>query len=184
MSLSHALLGLLEDRPRHGYELKRRFDDVVSPGRPLPFGQVYATLSRLERDGRVTVTGVERAHGPDRSRYAITEPGRAELERWLTEPVPPEPNLQSALFVKVAIAALGGRSVQAVLDRQRQAHLARMRELTEIKRTSDLPVALLADYALFHLEADLRWIEMTGARIDEIRSRVTAARVAEPIQET
>lgn len=180
VSLSHAFLGLLADRPRHGYELKRRYDTIVSPGRPLPFGQVYATLARLERVGQVAVSVIEREKGPDRSRYAITQDGRFELERWLAEPVEPEPYLQSALFMKVAIAALGGQSIEAVLDRQRRAHLARMRELTEVKRTSALPVALLADYALFHLEADLRWIEMTGARVDDLRARVMAVRSSEP----
>jgi hypothetical protein len=35
-----------------------------------------------------------------------------------------------------------------------------------------MPAALLADYAIFHLEADLRWIEMTGARVDELRARI------------
>jgi len=44
-----------------------------------------------------------------------------------------------------------------------------MRELTALRRTSTLPVALLADYALFHLEADLRWLELTAARVDELR---------------
>ena len=32
-----------------------------------------------------------------------------------------------------------------------------------------MPVALLADYALFHLEADLRWLDLTAARVDELR---------------
>jgi len=41
--------------------------------------------------------------------------------------------------------------------------LARMRELTELKRTGGLLDVLLADYGLFHLEGDLRWIEMTAA---------------------
>ena len=45
-----------------------------------------------------------------------------------------------------------------------------MRELTELRRAAPLPTALLADYALFHLEADLRWLEMTAARVDELRA--------------
>ena len=51
MSTAHALLGLLEDRPRHGYELKHLHDRLFSSGRELRFGQVYASLSRLLRDG-------------------------------------------------------------------------------------------------------------------------------------
>jgi hypothetical protein len=47
-----------------------------------------------------------------------------------------------------------------------------MRELTEIKRTGGLVDALLADHGLYHLEADLRWIEMTGARLDALKKTV------------
>jgi hypothetical protein len=49
-----------------------------------------------------------------------------------------------------------------------------MRELTELKQRGDLVDALLADHGLFHLEADLRWIDITAARLtalaDEVRS--------------
>jgi hypothetical protein len=47
-----------------------------------------------------------------------------------------------------------------------------MRELTEIKRTGSLVDALLADHGLFHLEADLRWIELTVARLDALAEAV------------
>jgi hypothetical protein len=47
-----------------------------------------------------------------------------------------------------------------------------MRELTEIKRTGGLVDMLLADHGLYHLEADLRWIETTGARLDALRKMV------------
>jgi len=48
------LLGLLEREPSHGYDLKRDYDTYFGRGKPLPFGQVYATLGRLARDGKVT----------------------------------------------------------------------------------------------------------------------------------
>lgn len=54
------LLGLLEPEPSHGYDLKRDFDSYFGRGRPLRFSQVYATLFRLARDGKVsTLTGAE-----------------------------------------------------------------------------------------------------------------------------
>lgn len=174
MSVPHALLGLLEPAPRHGYDLKRLFDRYFAPDRPLKFGQVYATLGRLARDGWVALAFVEQDEGPERKRYAITDAGERELDRWIRQPIDPEPHLQAALFTKVALAVLTGRSVTALLDAQRRAHLARMRELTAVRRHPPLPVALLADYALFHLEADLRWIELTAARVDDLRNELTA----------
>jgi DNA-binding PadR family transcriptional regulator len=172
MSAPHVLLGLLEERPRHGYDLKREYDRRFGAGRPLQFGQVYSTLGRLHRDGRVAVAGVEVAEGPERTAYAITRDGIADLERWLGEPVPPAPYLQSVLFTKVMLALLSGRPAAGVLDRQRAAHLVVMRQLTAGKRGSDLPTALRADFALFHLEADLRWIELTGARLDSLAQQL------------
>jgi hypothetical protein len=50
--------------------------------------------------------------------------------------------------------------------------MRRMRELTEIKRTGSLVDALLADHGLFHLEADLRWIDLTAARLNALAEMV------------
>jgi DNA-binding PadR family transcriptional regulator len=163
------LLGLLEPEPSHGYELKREYDSLFGGnGRPLPFGQLYGTLARLERDGRIVVQGAESGGGPERKRYAITPAGVAQLETWLAEPESPDPLLQAVLFVKVVLALLSGRPADKYLDAQRAAHLARMRELTAMRKAGPLSRSLLADYGLFHLEADLRWIELTAARLDQI----------------
>jgi DNA-binding PadR family transcriptional regulator len=169
MSVPYALLGLLEQQPRHGYDLKHLFDRYFAPDRPVAFAQVYSTLGRLEERGRVRVDAIERAEGPDRRRYAITEEGTRELERWLDRPLDAEPHLQASLFTKVVLAILSGRPVEPLVDAERHAHLERMRELTAVRRTAPMPLALLADYALFHLEADLRWLDLTAARVDELR---------------
>jgi DNA-binding PadR family transcriptional regulator len=172
MSVPLALLGLLEREPSHGYDLKRDYDTYFGRGKPLPFGQVYATLSRLARDGKVIVGEAEPGAGPDRKRYVITEQGVSEVEAWLREPVAAEAHLQTVLFVKVVLALMLGRSAEEYLDAQRAAHLRRMRELTELKRTGELVDALLADHGLFHLEADLRWIDLTAARLSALAAVV------------
>ncbi|SCE97579.1 PadR family transcriptional regulator [Micromonospora mirobrigensis] len=172
MSVPLTLLGLLEQEPRHGYDLKRDYDTFFGRGKPLPYGQVYSTLSRLARDGKVVISEVEAGAGPDRKRYVITDRGATEVDQWLTQPVEPEPHLQTVLFAKVVLALMLDRPAEDYLDTQRRAHLQRMRELTEVKRTGGLVDALLADHGLYHLEADLRWIETTGARLDALRRTV------------
>src|SRR4051794_4744850 len=172
MTAPASLLGLLEREPSHGYDLKREYDQLFGRDRPLPFGQVYATLSRLARDGKVIAAESEPGAGPDRKRYVITEHGVSELEAWLGEPVPAEPNLQDALFVKVVLALMSGRPAERYLDAQRATHLQRMRELTEIKRSGSTVDALLADHGLFRLEADLRWIDLTAARLAPLAAEV------------
>jgi DNA-binding PadR family transcriptional regulator len=168
------LLGLLDREPSHGYDLKRDYDTYFSRGRPLPFGQVYATLARLARDGKAIAGEAEPGAGPERKRYAITETGKSEVEAWLAEPIPAEPYLQTDLFVKVVLSLMLGRPAEEYLDAQRAAHLRRMRELTELKQHDSLVDALLADHGLFHLEADLRWIDLTAARLAPLAEEVAS----------
>jgi len=165
------LLGLLEREPSHGYELKRAYDTFFGRDKPLPFGQVYATLGRLARDGKVSGEA-EPGDGPDRKRYEITELGARQFDLWLVTPIEPEPHLQTVLFAKVVLALMLGRPAEPYLDRQRTAHLRRMHELTELKVTGSLMDALLADHGLFHLEADLRWIDVTSARLTALAEMV------------
>ncbi|MDX2678020.1 MULTISPECIES: PadR family transcriptional regulator [Streptomyces] len=172
MTVPLALLGLLERESSHGYDLKRDYDMYFGRGKPLPAGQVYSTLSRLARDGKVEVGETEPGSGPDRKRYVITELGVTEVETWLTEPVASEPHLQTVLFTKVVIALLLERDPRAYLDVQRASHMERMRELTELRRTGSTIDSLLADHGVYHLEADLRWIDQTVARLAALTAEV------------
>lgn len=173
MSISHTLLGLLEGSgPRHGYDLKRAFDERFGHDRPLHYGQVYSTMSRLLKHGLVEVDGVEAGSGPERKRYAITDAGVTDVAAWLARPEKPEPYLQSTLFTKVVLALLTRRDAGELLDSQRAEHLRLMRELTRRKQSGDLADQLICDHALFHLEADLRWLELTAARLDKLATEV------------
>jgi len=172
MSVPLTLLGLLEREPSHGYELKRDYDAFFGRGKPLSFGQVYRTLSRLARDGKAIAGPAEHGDGPDRRRYVITEQGAAEVGKWLAEPIPAEPHLQAVLFAKVVLALMLDRPAARYLDVQRDAHLQRMHELTELKQDGNVISTLLADYGLYHLEADLRWIDHTAARLDTLAQAV------------
>jgi DNA-binding PadR family transcriptional regulator len=166
MSVPLTLLGLLEREPSHGYDLKRDYDAYFGRGKPLRYSQVYATLARLTRDGKAIPGAVEQGAGPERRRYVITDAGVADVGQWLSEPVQPEPDLQSELFAKVVLALMLGRPADRYLDIQRAAHLQRMRELTDLKSRGDPLDTLLADHAIYRLEADLRWIDHTAARLD------------------
>src|SRR5580698_1335764 len=166
MSVPLTLLGLLDREPSHGYDLKRDYDTWFGRGKPLSYGQVYATLSRLARDGMAIAGASEPGEGPDRKRYIITEAGAQEVEHWLSEPAAPEPHLQTVLFAKVVLALMLELPADRYLNAQRAAHLQRMRELTQLKQEASMVDLLLADHGLYHLEADLRWIDHTAARLD------------------
>lgn len=160
------MLGLLLDGPAHGYDLKRAHDDLLPGSKQLAFGQVYATLARLQRDGLIEVATTGKDAGPERSEYAITENGRIELADWLSIPEPAGPYSADDLVRKVVTALATGADVANFLARQRSTHLARMRELLEQQETEKSPAAQAAiDHAVFHLDADLKWLDSAIARL-------------------
>lgn len=173
MSVSHTLLGLLESGTSHGYDLKRAHDHLFRSERPLAYGQVYATLARLLRNGLVSVEGSEAGDGPDRKRYSITDAGVTDLDAWLSSPEKPAEYLQNTLYTKVVLALMSDRSAAEILDAQRAEHLLAMREYNRRKESGDLADQLICDHALFHLEADLRWLEITAQRLDDLSAQVT-----------
>jgi DNA-binding PadR family transcriptional regulator len=172
MTVSLTLLGLLESSPSHGYDLKRAHDHLFPGDRPLAYGQVYSTLARLLKNGLVEVEGVEPGEGPDRKRYAVTEAGVTDLDRWLSTPERPQEYLQNVLYTKVVLALMSSRNAQTILDSQRQEHMSAMREFTARKMVGDLADQLICDHALFHLEADLRWLDLTAGRLAELDATV------------
>lgn len=175
MSVGNVLLGLLSRGPRHGYDLKREHDRLFPAAKPLPYGQVYATLSRLLRDGLVEVADTGPGQGPERTRYGLTPEGERSLRSWLGAVEEPARYVAPALFSKVVLALLSGESAEGYLRAQRAAHLERMRVLTREKSAPGAPLAdvLACDYALLHLEADLRWIEVTAQRLEPLKTEVS-----------
>src|SRR5688572_17117146 len=102
------MLGLLTSGPKHGYELKRAHDARLPGMKPLAFGQVYATLGRLERDGLIEPAGTERAAGPERSAFRITTAGRKSLAEWLSDVEPPTPHVSGPVFTRTMVALAAG----------------------------------------------------------------------------
>ena len=117
MSVPLTLLGLLEREPSHGYDLKRDYDAYFGRGKPLPFGQVYATLARLARDGKAIAGPAEPARAPTASATRSPRPASPTSSSGSSEPVPPEPHLQTVLFAKVVLALMLGRPAELLPGR-------------------------------------------------------------------
>lgn len=172
MDNASILLGLLSVAPSYGYDLKQSYDRYFGLRKPLAFGQVYASLGRMMRDGLLVETGTEAGGGPERRRYEITAAGHDRLADWMFTPDVPSEQLQSNLFAKTVVALLTDRDAGRLLDLQRAQHLQQMRILTLAKDGADLMHVLLYDHALFHIEADLRWMDLTSARLDAMKAEL------------
>ena len=174
MNAQYILLGFLAQHSDYGYELKKKYDSYFGKDKAILPGQVYATLARLKRDNKViAVEQPEESGGPQRTRYEITDVGRQELREWLESPEAPSPQLQATMYVKTVLALLEQGDAAPYLDNQRMTHIERMRTLTRQRQDSNLSDMLLIDHALFHLEADLRWIELTISRLTKLKEELS-----------
>lgn len=166
--LKFVLLGLLEAEPRYGYELKAVFERFLGGTWPLNIAQVYTTLSRLEQDGLIEASIEPQRQAPDRKVFAITQPGRTELERWASQPERGPVRLRDELFLKIAVRSLTeGPRAAALIHIQRAAHLDALAEMSRLQHDPGLhpATALLLEGAMMRLEADLRWLELAESRM-------------------
>ncbi len=178
MSIKQAMLALLEQGPKYGYQLRAEFEERTGSTWPLNVGQVYSTLSRLERDGLVVVDdgGVDDHPQPDdaangsRERgqvsYRITDEGRRDVQEWFTTPVGRVQPPRDELAIKLALAVtVPGVDVDALIQAQRTATMSALQDYTRLKRakgTADpagLAWGLVLESLVFDTEAELRWLD-------------------------
>jgi DNA-binding PadR family transcriptional regulator len=174
VSVRYALLGILSQKERHGYDLKDAFDERVGAFWSLNFGQIYSTLDRLEGEGLVEWRAEPQERRPNRKIYRITPKGRRELEEWLSRPVERPRALRDELFIKLLFLDAEDREpILALIDKQKRVYMQHMQRLTRRKlelsehpeRRSLLVTELLMDAALFHAEADLKWLAHTEQKL-------------------
>lgn len=174
MSVKHALLGILKESPRHGYEIKGMFDERVGQFWNLNYGQIYTTLDRLKKEGLVTCAEEEQESKPDKKVYYISPAGIQELARWLQEPLTKPRALRDELFVKLLFMDRSyPEPILELIRQQTNIYLEQMSELTQNKyrlikdgiNEENMMTDLLMDAALFHAEADVRWLRHIEAKI-------------------
>jgi DNA-binding PadR family transcriptional regulator len=167
MSVRHGLLARLDRGTRYGYQLRTEFEHTTGGTWPLNIGQVYTTLSRLERDG--LVRALPEAEGGQRP-YEITDEGRVELTLWFASPVEQTDRPRDELAIKLALAlTTPGVDVRAVVQTQRTATIRQLQELTRLKapepEPGDLAWRLVLEAMVFQAEAEVRWLDHCEASI-------------------
>ena len=170
MPLQHAVLALLAAKPAHGYELRTSFEEAVGDQwGGMNIGHLYQVLDRLARDGLITSERQPQPVKPDRVMHQLTPAGRAELDRWLSEPSVRQRGYRDDFFLKVMAAARLGDpdALTQILRRQRSHLLRELRGLTEAAATAGRsPVdALLITAAERHVRADLEIVDAAEATL-------------------
>ncbi len=186
MSVRNAILGLLSQKPRHGYMLRAAFESLVGGEEiwDVKPAQIYTTLARLEESGLVRREGTDQVGGPEKHIFAITPAGEKELAEWFVSGVE-ESRQRDEFFVKLMLSVHGeGGNPAKVIQAQRGTLYQDLHDLTTRRGRcdpmTDLAKILLLDKTLMHVEADLRWLDMVEARIGEMERQKKVPPEARP----
>ncbi|MGW5361868.1 PadR family transcriptional regulator [Actinopolymorpha pittospori] len=157
------VLAMLAKEPSHGYQLGARLRDALGPlGDAMNAGQVYVTLTRLEKAGLVRVEQTaDGADQSDRKVYALTPAGQQRVAEWIAEVSWPRPDLVDFHLKLVAATSAGLSDPLTVVDTQRRELLRRLRDAQRaaMAEPDHSNAALLLEGVVLRLQADLRWLE-------------------------
>jgi len=173
VSVKYALLALLDFTPSYGLQLHSLMEDTLGDSWSINVGQVYSTLSRLERDKFVKRLPDSELSDEDRNMYAITPEGKKELEEWLREPLSREYRLRDVVFAKLVLSHMSGQvSPDEVLQAQRRQLLKETHELTQLRVEADsansISWILVLESAIMHLEADMKWLDLCEHSLEKL----------------
>jgi DNA-binding PadR family transcriptional regulator len=166
------LLGLLEARAAHGYELHLRLTRDLGGLWHLSQSQVYSSLKRLEARGWIAGTPHPQQNLPDRRRLRLTPVGLRRFRAWLRAPTPSSVRAIRVEFLTRLYfgAGLGPDMVRQLIDEQARSVEQDLRRLdAERPATSDNPIADLAH------ELRLRQLASVIPWLDECRRRLIVA---------
>lgn len=170
MPLHHAVLALLAGKPAHGYELKSSFEQAVGDQwGGLNIGHLYQILDRLSRDELIESERQPQPVKPDRVVHHLTPAGRAELDRWLSEPSARLRGYRDDFFLKLMAAVQAGdpETLDGVLRRQRAHLLRELHSLAEARcQAPSAVVELLITAAELHIRADLGVVDAAEKNLE------------------
>ncbi|AKN73202.1 PadR family transcriptional regulator [Streptomyces sp. PBH53] len=151
MSLPHAILTALLEKPSSGLELTRRFDKSIGYFWSATHQQIYRELGKLEAEGFIrTLPAAQPARGQKKS-YEVLPAGRAELARWTAAPQDPK-TLRDPLLLRLrAAAVVGTAGLEADLRRHLELHRRQLAEYQEIEQRDFPPDRDAPEDRLRHL---------------------------------
>ena len=178
MSVRYAILGLIAQKPRHGYETRVAFEALVGGDGnwEVKPAQIYTTLDRLEEAGWVERSSdLGEGEEPFRRVYQITPWGETALQEWFSSGVTPE-HQRDEFFIKLIVGLVSGRANPERLIQVQRALLfqemhAATQQRDEYDPHTEMAQILLLEKAIMHLEADLRWLDMIEMRLETIKGQ-------------
>jgi DNA-binding PadR family transcriptional regulator len=155
------VLAMLAKEPSSGSRLRARLNDALGPlGEDVNDGQIYVTLSRLEKAGLIVRQGTE-APEAGRKVYELTAAGQERVAEWLSEVSWPKPDLAEFHLKLVAAAQAGLADPIGIVDAQRRELIRRLWDVQRaaMAEPDGSQAGLLLEGIVLRLQADLRWLE-------------------------
>ncbi|MBO4252518.1 PadR family transcriptional regulator [Streptomyces griseorubiginosus] len=151
MSLPHAILTALLEKPSSGLELTRRFDRSIGYFWSATHQQIYRELGKLEADGHIRALPTEQPARGQKKSYEVLPAGRAELARWTAASQDPRPHRDTLLLRLRASAVVGTEGIEADLRRHLELHRRQLAEYEEIEKRDFPPGRDTCEDKLRHL---------------------------------
>ncbi|MEU8586054.1 PadR family transcriptional regulator [Streptomyces sp. NPDC048664] len=174
MSLPHAILTALLEKPSSGLELTRRFDRSIGYFWSATHQQIYRELGRLESDGLIRALPTEQPSRGQKKAYEVLPAGRAELARWTAAPQDPKPARDVLLLRLRAAAVVGTEGIEADLRRHLQLHQRQLAEYQAIEARDFTPGDGTAQGRIQHLvlragiDLETFWIHWLTHALEEL----------------
>ncbi|MFC9504337.1 PadR family transcriptional regulator [Streptomyces sp. NPDC057002] len=134
MSLPHAILTALLEKPSSGLELTRRFDRSIGYFWSATHQQIYRELGKLEAEGLIRALPSEQPARGQKKSYEVLSAGRAELARWTAASQDPKPHRDTLLLRLRAAAVVGTAGLEDDLRRHLRLHERQLAEYREIEQ--------------------------------------------------
>ncbi len=178
-TLTYAILGLLSQQSRTGYELKKEFESTLNEFWSAKHSQIYPELSRLTEAGLVEYTTEITGTALERKRYALTPAGKAAFYAWLEQrhKMPPTPKDEFRLQLFFSGCLEPARRLDLLRDQLHQ-HRARLEHLQKNQEKFHGAVPeeanALCDYlvllgAIMREEAACAWLERCIALTEDMQ---------------
>lgn len=174
MSLRYLILGMLEEAPLHGYELKHKIETTFGEVWPVSFGQLYPTLHRMAGE-RLIIRSIEPGKKTlDKTVYRITDRGTTAFREWLSD-IPKESRFRfrdefTVLFY--FLRKLPKEQVVDALTRQRRSVESRAKAYDlrfESRTEDDYYVRSIIRKGSILLHAELSWLDDLLEELNMVR---------------
>ncbi|WP_299534373.1 PadR family transcriptional regulator [uncultured Streptomyces sp.] len=133
MSLPHAILTALLEKPSSGLQLTRRFDRSIGYFWSATHQQIYRELGKLEEAGLIRALRPDPPARGGRKEYEVLPAGRTELVAWVGRSEDPKPARDPLLLRIRAAAVVGAAGLDAELRRHLELHRRQLAEYREIE---------------------------------------------------